>query len=529
VVSRAVLSALALSLPWSWGCQRERSEVPPPALNTAATSPAIDVEGLACASRVRQVRAQPALPGAPSYEEKRAHILGRARGEPVIWLREPRQNRALGDAGSQVERQPPFKRVESLKRRFARQPAELRQLVLREGYLYSADPIEALALVNRLELTDLFDEPELFLQRGTTVQRLRLEPGKRPRYVDDDGRTAKLLLADRIALTRQGLQRPLHRDLRRLAHELSFERARVQRQTEVAVLAELRFGGQWYTAVLEADGARLSLACIDGEKPERDRVKRFVAGEARRRAALSALRDAVDRTIQEALPFDRPREEETADRDGQLRPAWRWAYRAGQRGFVFEEKFYPVFDADGRPHPPQVCVDFVLDSYERASGTWYAPLGDKPERREGRLDFDDYELENRRAVLAFETFAQDNPALFAHLRFAGEQRIRFRERGRFFEFLVKHADLFRPGDVVAIQGLKNDGKIHQHAILIEDTDPVTGFPDALADQMRMPRQRSWEGIMAEAPLRSLLYRVRPTDKVLLTLAPPEPSALAQDD
>jgi hypothetical protein len=71
---------------------------------------------------------------------------------------------------------------------------------------------------------------------------------------------------------------------------------------------------------------------------------------------------------------------------------------------------------------------------------------------------------------------------------------------------------------VAIQGLKSDGKIHQHAILVEALDPLTGFPHGLADQMRLPRRRTWETIMAEAPLRSLLFRARPKAPILDAVA-----------
>jgi len=84
------------------------------------------------------------------------------------------------------------------------------------------------------------------------------------------------------------------------------------------------------------------------------------------------------------------------------------------------------------------------------------------------------------------------------------------------------------GDVVAIHGLKRDDRIHQHAILVDRTDPLTGFPYGLADQMKRPRRRTWEGIMAEAPKRSLLYRVRPTaaliEKMTPVEAPAEPQA-----
>jgi hypothetical protein len=177
-----------------------------------------------------------------------------------------------------------------------------------------------------------------------------------------------------------------------------------------------------------------------------------------------------------------------------------------------------VYDARGRPHPPEVCVGFVLDSYERAAGTWFSPLGQGPGRVEGRLDFTAFGIENRSGVMAFERFAEEHPELFEHRRFHGEERVPFRDRRRFFAWLVAHADVFRPGDIVAIRGRKDDGRIHQHALLIEDTDPVTGFPDALADQMSVPRRRTWENIMGPAPDRSLVYRVRPTPALIAELA-----------
>jgi hypothetical protein len=68
--------------------------------------------------------------------------------------------------------------------------------------------------------------------------------------------------------------------------------------------------------------------------------------------------------------------------------------------------------------------------------------------------------------------------------------------------------------VLAIHGLKRDERVHQHAILLEELDPLTGFPAGLADQMKNPRRRTWEGIMAEAPKRSLLFRARPKDVIV---------------
>jgi hypothetical protein len=171
-----------------------------------------------------------------------------------------------------------------------------------------------------------------------------------------------------------------------------------------------------------------------------------------------------------------------------------------------------------------VCVDFVLDTWERGAGSWFRPRGERPGRTEGRIDFDAEGIENRRGVLGFGAFTASREDLFQHRAFTGAERVPFAERDRFFAGLVPDGpsagELLRPGDVVAIQGLKRDDRVHQHAILVEGVDPVSGLPHALADQMKRPRRRTWEGIMAEAPKRSLLYRARPTRALFEKLAGP---------
>jgi hypothetical protein len=532
---RTALSVWSMSASGSWygtwvaaglclgaaGCRSERPTEPvsPAPAASTATTVARDAVLDDCRARAKALEGEPALPGIPDFDARRAEILGRARGEPLLFVREPKATPdaalspiALGTKKA-LEKSSPAGRVRAIAKRHKGDRETLRALLLREGYLYSADPHEALALVSALDLVTLFDEPTIFLQRGREIRELTRTKGRWPAYRDAGGQNAELLLGDRVAVRREELGSPLHRDLRSLARELGFDRARIERRTDRGLFAELRFGGAWVKAVLASDGAKLSLACFDAEADVRRRVERFMKGDAERRHALARLHAAVDAEVAEALPFDRPRGEKTAERDGQLRPEWRWAYKNGYAYFSHEEESYPVFDAKGRPMPPQMCVDFVLDSFERASGTWYRPRGEELGRQVGGFDLNAEGIKNRAGVLAFEKFAEERPKLFVHRRIPSDERIQFGERTRFFAYLVSHADDFRPGDVVAIQGRKGDGNIHQHAILIEDTDPLTGFPDALADQMKRPRRRTWEGIMAEAPLRSLLFHVRPTDEL----------------
>jgi hypothetical protein len=143
----------------------------------------------------------------------------------------------------------------------------------------------------------------------------------------------------------------------------------------------------------------------------------------------------------------------------------------------------------------------------------------------GTLDFDAFGIDNRSGVIGFAKWAEERPELFEIERFPLEHRIPFRDRERYFQNLLDRTERIAPGDIVAIQGIKRDGKIHQHAILVEDVDPLTGFAFALADQMKRPRRRTWEGIMNEAPLRALFWHVKPKADLLLRLDPEKRAAL----
>src|SRR6185503_19917480 len=147
---------------------------------------------------------------------------------------------------------------------------------------------------------------------------------------------------------------------------------------------------------------------------------------------LSVVKEQVD----EALPFDEPKTED-GQQDGKLRPEWRSAYLRGSSSFEFNGDRYSVFDASGRPRPPQVCIDFVLDTFERASGTWWQPAHLGRERILGRLRFDQSTIENRRCVERFIEFARANPAEFEVYDLPPEERVPLRNRQQFFSQLYR--------------------------------------------------------------------------------------------
>ncbi len=512
-MTRWLLCCLAL---WRLCACEGHAQAAQPGAIAAALAPvaALEIERDICRRRIAEARAQPDLGGAPAFDQARIAFLGRAHGEPVVFVSEPPPLDVVepGD-------HPMLRIARVLQKPYAR--SARRKRLLRGGYLYADDPDEAFELVKQSSLPLLFDEEQLWLLRGETLHRLvrvksRAEPYFSYEHADGPwaGQPAVLLFADRVAAEPAALEPPLHRDVRSLRERLGFERMRILHRGADALVAELRFGERWLEALLTSRGARLELGCWAASRADREAAEQTVAARAARERALAALRRSIDALVAERLPFDRPHEAEDHLSDGQLRPTWEDAYRKGKHGFGVDGDGYAVFDRQGRPYPPQTCVAMVLDAYERAAGTWYAPLGQPPRRIIGRLDFDAYDIDNRAGVLGFEKFAERHAELFTHRRIPDDERIPFRDRRRFFDYLAKHAAIFQPGDIVAIQGLKRDGNIHQHAILIDDVDPLTGFASGLVDQMTRPRRRTWEDIMAEAPARALLYHLQPTMQLL---------------
>jgi hypothetical protein len=521
------------------GCGTSRAEVgagasAQPSAVTAATPAPADEEGDRCRARVAELQAAPELPGAPGFEQNRIAILGRARGEPMVFVRTPKQvdpetlpPEAKKSLETFTKARPPGRVLALVKRHKTDKPM-LRTLLLREGYTYAEEPADALALAADVKLVDLFDETTIYLQRGVRTHKLaRVLEQKESRYVFDGGPlagiTADLLFGDRVALAPEELGAPLHRDLAALSEEQGFDRTKIVRTTDKAIVADLRFGAQTVRAVLDSEGAAVRLSCLTADPGARAAVDTFREQQAPRLRALASVREAITAIASEQIRFDRPLDEKGPDKDGQLRPAWMTAYLQGRTSFNWDDRTYPVYDTQGRAWPPMVCVDFVLDSFERAGGSWFRPKADKPGKTLGRFTWID-DMRQVRGVIGFGERAEKHPELFEVRRFAGRERIPFSERVRFFQFLTDHADEIRPGDVVAIHGMKRDDRIHQHAIFVERTDPITGFAYGLADQMRRPRRRSWEGIMAEAPKRSLLFRVHPRDAIFTAIDPAEPVA-----
>ena len=485
------------------------------------------------------VLAMPLLPGAPAFEARRAELMSRAKGEPVVFVRAPSlPTPSRGKLGlhPDVELQAylgtkqHYDAVRRTLQRHAGQYARLRQMLLREGYLYSEDPDRAFALLSQVGPHHLFGEEQIWIHRGEQVMQAKREGA---RYVFTDGpyagQKATLMHLDRVGTGT--VPKPLHRDLRSLKYRLHFDEARVERITDEYLVLGLRYGDDWVISVVRSEGGHLELEAELIAPEIASRVNAARAQNAQRQSSMQSLRDAIADQVAERLPFDEPKTE-IGQEDGTLRNLWRYAYLAGQTHYEHNDDQYSVFTAQGAPFVPQVCIDFVVDTFERASGTWWNSKSATPMRRVGGIDLREFGRTELRRTDFFVSFAREHDQWFDVLEFSPPERIAMGNKSRFFEEISRRVDDFQVGDVVLIRGYTpwDDQKPHSHVFMIYEADPITRVPIVIAGNAGPANLWSWETEARRTPLRTVHYRVRPrqqwlNDALLAPLAPNTPPGL----
>lgn len=456
----------------------------------------------------------PALPGVPSFEQHRAELLGRAKGEAVVFLRAPKATEELDVPltylRSRMTKGSPFVTVPQALAGVRYFPEKARALFLSEGYLYAESPELATVLVDVLRVGHFYKEPEVLILRGSSIIRVKKDKDGIYRYVDGElsGDEASLLFGDRLGLSETELLPALHRHLAPIAETDAPDRVTIERLTTEGTVARARWGDITVPALLADDGKQLTIACVDDSAVDAAALASRRAAATSRARSMAAVRGAIRQMVKERLRFDEPLKE-VGQQDGSLRPLWKWSYDHGGDGYSFNGVGYSVFDVEGRPQPPQVCVDFVLDAYERASGTWYSGRSGARERTKGGIDFEATDLKNRRSAAEVTKFALAHPESFDVWSPPDEARVPFGRRGDFFANLSEHADQLKAGDIIVIHGFKSDGQVHYHSFLVDAKDPLTGVPYKLAGNAGRPRLQTWEGVMRSAPLRSIKHVLSP--------------------
>jgi hypothetical protein len=451
------------------------------------------------------------LPGAPGLEAVRGEVFARARAEPVLFLDTPKAELVPGPVAELRARlfsaPAPWAAFAEAYERFRAHPPALRRILLTDGYLYAEQPALAALLASGVALGQLYSEKELSIVRGDRVLRAERVRGE---YIWADGpergERARLWLFDRVATAGEQLGANKHVAVAGL--RLGHSSIEIERLTAQGVLAKIHYGPLVVPAVLSIRDGRLALECETLTEPMRATVEAARSAASRWARVLAELSTEVAEQVEEALPFDEPRTED-GQQDGKLRPEWRVAYLRGNSSFEFNGDRYPVFDGAGRPRAPQVCADFIVDTFERMAGTRWLARDEGRGRRLGRIDFGVLGIENRRSVEQLIEFARSRPEWFELLEIPEAERVAFSNRRRFFQRLFEQRQQFRPGDVVAILGPRDDERLHYHSFFIVSDDPLSGMPTLVAANAGRPRIRIWEAELESAPRRGIVARIRP--------------------
>lgn len=384
-------------------------------------------------------------------------------------------------------------------------PSDARRIVLRDGVFYFEDSRTARWAADNLSLRDLFDEERIVLERAG--ERFDLERGRGGHYYyadpELDDYRARLFLFDRVGLPDE-LASTASYQLSVLREHLGLDHVAVDaedangRPVRAAFLSGETFNGR----LARVDHGEVSIGIIaDAE------MLVSVLEQSRAHATvIYGLRDVTFEMVREDLFFDEPTIE-FGQQDGIMRLAFMEAYEQGESEYTVNKVTYDVYDDEGRPRPPQVCIDYITDTVERYAGRWWPDANTgATSRTEGLINIRDYMT--YRQVRRLVSLAEEHPEVASAVSFDSSDLVSYEDSDAFFDNLWTNRDDFRIADVVVIYGLRNDGRNHYHSFYVYDTDPMYGMPITLTDQAGHARIRTWHRIMSDAPLRSIHHRVR---------------------
>ena len=442
------------------------------------------------------------------YDRNLPYLAIYTKTVPVQFLRKPQptDNPTLRKIRNELSQQTNLiQYLRSLKKKYENNKKELREIFLSEGYFFDERPRIAHQMSKEIALTDLFFEKKIFRFRKNEIQTLTFENGD---YIDESGDRALLLINDRVSIAPEKLTPLKHLDMEYVRAETGAVQTKLSvRFDRGAALVLLFPNGDSRPALVLNKNQKTYIECIGGDTSTLENTRQSAREFWKHHEKIV---ETVKRIVTERPRFDEPTDElEDVQEDGELRRAWKEAYRNRQKKFLYRDVEYDVFDRRGNPIPPQVCVDFIMDTWERSSGTWYAKRGETPTRAEGDIDFYALEGVSRRYISSLLYHATLEGSPFSRYDIPQRDWAPLERRRRYVRKLLKHANHYQEGDLLVIHGLREeDMQEHFHTVLILRTDPVTGLPVLIADNQGRPRITTLVQAMRAAPKRSVKYRLR---------------------
>ncbi|MCG2718854.1 MAG: hypothetical protein L6408_08495, partial [Nanoarchaeota archaeon] len=382
--------------------------------------------------------------------------------------------------------------------KYANQKEVLRSIFLPSGYFFTENKDLAIWLYRNTNFETFFNEDVIYVFRGHELIGLRkkkvltqLRRDWRPRsaknqemYCTENSESqAYLLFNDRVAINIDGLtSNKHHTNIEDLQSKLMFNTLKIN-GADKGLKVSLRYSNKEYVEGIlkyNEDLIKFVPTSISQEEYETllDKRKEFFDFKDK-------LIWAINQFQEDEVFFDEPQGERDDEQlDGLLRGLWKRAYYKGETEYTFRGVTYDVFASNGNVKTPQVCIDFVRDTFERASGNWYNPKGEKPGKTKGFLDFkkdlnlkDGYDL---RRIAKLMKIAEKHKDKFEVFNTPEENRVSYEAGKAFYDNLLylANGDMdLQSGDIFLIYGpVDYDNTMHYHSGIISNVDPLTGFP-----------------------------------------------------
>jgi len=507
-----VLMSLLLACSGETPPSAAKKNRPPGTAATRATrvAPEAPVPTESCEPVLRELRPMDPTDAAALslYERNLPHIQLFARTEPFLFLSRPAQDPSPDTTAARAripDSHLARRAVAALVRSLRTDRPRLRRILLSDGYLFEDRFEVARIIAKEVSLSDFFDEPTIYRETDGAIEALTRSGDD---YLDSAGARAKLLLNTRVAIDPAGLAAPRHLDAGFIARTAGARRVVPVARYADSALVELVYADDTrIRAVIGREGPQTVIRCAEGGV---DAVPEAALRNALFHQWIDRLSDAAQQMVDERLDFDEPENEpDTEQEDGKLRIEWEKAYLRRQKTFFYRELEYDVYDRSGNPTPPQVCIDFIVDTWERASGNWYRRRGGPPGRTEGSLDFNSITGLNTRHTPSMLDFAAGGNAFLERFDVPQSCRVPFRQHARFADAVAQTAAQIREGDVLVIHGLREeDQEEHYHTALVLAVCPITGMPLILADNAGRSQIRTLASTMRSAPRRMIKHLLR---------------------
>ncbi len=401
-----------------------------------------------------------------------------------------------------------------------------RKLFLREGYLYSPEVVRANTLSQLVDADTLFSESTFWIQRGSAIMQVHRD-GNYYYFSDGPykGRVVTINFMDRLTLDKPAA--PLHIDFVPSKDKYKYHKIKPIHISEKHVIADVTYltePGITVETLFERNESSVDMVC------EKLNMSKYRESIAVREGGIRNLKRVMLEQVAERVPFDEPKHEVDQE-DGNLRNAWTWAFSVGKLGYQYKNarmvEANRVYGHLGEALPPQVCVDFLVDTMDRAAGTWYSDVHERnhPVRTVGAFDSTSFTYKNSdgedkkyalRTVDGLTQFASDNPKWFEIINIPQIEQLPIGSKN-FWEYMPGLN--LMPGDMVFIRGnVPWDTKQHSHSFYIYDTDPITGIPLLLAGNAGPASLRPWAIETNRTPLRKIVTIIRFKDEFLALLS-----------